>query len=311
MRHLRILGLCLLAASAVGVFTAGTASAALPEWGKCVKVPFEVNGKVKTKGKFANSNCTEAQAGGEYEFLKGTSGISNAEFTARQTSEKAELETAQGIGVTCDGTEAHGSLAGTKEVVGVEVTFTGCELGALNFSCEGSFESFERGKQYGYEFTEGEIITRGLKGRLGYISGKGTSEPKVGLELAPEEKGGLFAEFGCGARDQFGQNPVLVVRVGSKEKKGSGDSIISPINPVNTMGTALEQTYASQEVTNENGERERVRGHQEPEKFETGPKDTLESEASDAYGTLGWTAASQIETLSTSLNSGEELEIKA
>jgi hypothetical protein len=310
VRQVRMLGLCLVAVCAIAALASASASAALPEWGKCVKVPVEVKGKVKTKGKYTNANCTEKGAG-EYEFLKGTEGTAATEFTASQTSEKAELETSQGIAVTCESTVAHGFITGTKEVSSVQVTFTGCELGVLNFSCEGSFESFQRGKQFGFEYKEGEIFTRGLKGSLGYIAGKGTSEPEVGLALVPEEKGGLFAEFGCGAKDQFGQNPVLIIRVGAKEKNGGGDSIISPISPVNTMGTVLTQTYSEKEVENENGELHREQGHQNPESFEGKKRDVLESEASDAFGTLGWAQAGQVETLNTSLNSGEELEIKA
>ncbi len=306
MRYVRMLGLGLIAALALCAVASASASAKLPEWGKCVKVPVEANGKLISKGKYANSNCTEKLKGGEYEWLKGTTNTADTEFTAVQTSEKAELETTEGIKVECTSTVAHGSLSGTKEVSGVGVTFEGCKLPLLSFTCEGFFEEQYPNK---YIYKEGEIITRGLRGVLGYVSGKGSTEPSVGLALLPEEKNGLFAEFVCGTENSG--VGVLVVRVGAKEKKGGGDSIISPIGPVNTMGTVLTQTYAEKTITNEAGETEVERGHQNPESFENGKKDVLESETGDGFGTLGWAQSGQIETLNTSLNSGEELEIKA
>jgi hypothetical protein len=312
MKRIWILGLSLAVAAAFGAIIVASASAALPEWGKCEQVPVVIKGKTHAKGKYGNANCTEP--GTEYEFIKGEEAVPGGlGFTAVQTSEKAELETAQGIAVTCESTEAHGYIHGTKEVSDVEVTFKGCELGLLNFTCESVFESNENPEEeFGFFYHEGEIATRELKGKLVYDSGKGTESPQVGLELLPAEKGGLFAEFLCGARPQKGQNPVLIIRVGAKERKGGGDSIISPISPVNTMGTKLVQDYSEQEVENpETGEFTRVQGHQNPESAENGRKDVLESEASDGFGTLGWSQAGQVETLETSLNSGEELEIKA
>jgi hypothetical protein len=305
VRYVRTLGVCLIAVCAITALSSASASAALPEWGKCVKVPVEVKGKVKTKGKYADPNCTE-KTGGEYEFLKGTEGTAATAFTARQTSEKAELETSQGVSVECTSTVATGNISGTKEVSSVEVTFEGCRLPLLTFTCESYFEEQYPNK---YIYNEGEIVTRGLKGFLGYISGEGMESPSVGLALVPEEKHGLFAEFVCGS-EKSGVG-VLVIRVGAKEKKGGGDSIISPIEPVNEMGTVLTQTYSEKEIENGSGELERERGHQNPENFEGKKKDVLESEASDGFGTLGWAQAGQIETLETSLNSGEELEIKA
>jgi hypothetical protein len=309
MKRIRILGLSFVAAIAVGAVMSASASAALPEWGKCVKTPVEVNGKLRTTGKYADANCTQKleKATGEYEFLKGTSGVANLQFTAVQTTEKAVLQTAQGIAVECTSTVAKGSLSGTKEVSGVEVTFKGCKLPLLSFTCEGFFEQEYPNK---FVYKEGEIVTRGLKGTLGYISGKGGPSPSVGLSLTPAEKQGLFAEFVCGTENSG--VGIVVVRVGAKERKGGGDSIISPITPVNQMGTVLTQTYSEKQIENpETHELETEQGHQEPENFEGKGKDVLESEASTAFGTLGWSQAGQVETLQTTLNSGEELEVKA
>ena len=148
-----------------------------------------------------------------------------------------------------------------------------------------------------------------MKGKLGYISGKGTAAPVVGLSLEPEQKKGIFAFFGCGPEAR----PVLFSIVGERPKKpNGGDSIISPISPVNTMARETTQVY--REKTKENPETHEIeseRGVQEPASFENGKPAFLETEVQDGQGELPWAASSQQETAVTTLDSGEELEIKA
>ena len=110
------------------------------------------------------------------------------------------------------------------------------------------------------ESKEGEIVTRRLKGRLGFISGKGEESPKVGLALEPEEKKGLFAQFMCAER-------FLVIRVGVFPGGKGGDSIISPITPVNRMAVKNTQTYKQAETEVEPGKFEPEPGIQEPDPF--------------------------------------------
>jgi hypothetical protein len=311
VRHVRIMAVCVAAVCAICALAAANASAALPEWGKCVKVPVTIKGKEHTKGKYANSNCTEAQAGGEYEFLKGTSELPSREFTNTMTSEKATLETSFGINVNCTGETATGELSGTKEVSNVRVTFTGCEASLGNFICENTYAEDEAG-EFHFHYIAGEIRTFGLKGKLVYISGAGTSNPVVGLQLEPAEKHGWFAFFGCGPG---GEHPLPAIKsiVGQKpEGAKGGDKVVSPITPLNTMGTQTTQVYKSAVHTNpETGEIE-DRGVQEPSEINGKPAHLetqlfFEGEA----GRSEWGKASQEETAVTKLNSGEELEIKA
>ena len=320
MRHVRMLGLCLVAAFAVGALAASSSSAALPEWGKCVKLPAIIKGVEKKagKGKFANSNCTEplATATGEFEFVKGSSGIANTEFTNNMTTPEAVLEISVGIQVRCTGQTATGKISGTKEVSDVEVTFTGCTAPALNFSCENQFinESTEEHPNT-FKYITGEIKTRRLKGKLGYIAGKGTATPAVGLSLEPEEKKGLFAFFGCGSHEAGNPNPVPLIfsQVGQKPSgKNGGDSVISPISPVNKMGTETVQEYKEKRVENpETKELEVVKGVQEPTSFEGGKPDFLETQLILGEASIEWLQSGQEETAITKLTSGEELEIKA
>jgi hypothetical protein len=310
VRHVRIATVCLVAACATCALAAANASAALPEWGKCVKLPATIKGKERKagKGKFANSNCTEATTSGEYEFEKGTEGIADTEFTNTLTTPDAVLEEASGLQVICTAETATGSLSGTKEVSGVVVRFKGCALnGSAELPCENAFKS-----EAPLEYIDGEIFTHSLKGKLGYISGKGTAAPVVGLSLEPERKkenkDEPFAFFGCLSP------PILWNEVGANLKVHSngGDSIISPISPVNTMGTETTQVYRDKTKENsETHEIENEKGIQEPTSFEDGKPDYLETRTEDGYGELAWTQSSQIETAVTKLNSGEELEIKA
>jgi hypothetical protein len=283
MRHLRVVGLSLTALAMSAVIVA-SASAALPEWGKCVKL---------AKGKFANAACTgEKVKNGGFEWDKGTAAINKKAFTS--SGGEAELRTTQGVATDCASETTTGELTGSKEVGNVEVTFQGCQANLLGFVCTGG--EFEEGT-----FTQkpGEIKTRTLKGTLGYIEGKGTTSPVVGISLTPEIKNKPFAQFICGG--------ILVVRVGAKPKKGGGDSIISPITPINQMGSTAIQAYTQQQECNEEGCQ--ATGVQIPTSFEGGKSDILETEISDNFGEIEWAQSGQ--TLTTTNTLEEEVEIKA
>jgi hypothetical protein len=289
MRHLRVVRLSLLAALVAGAVASTSASAALPEWGKCVKL---------AKGKYANAECTGPKAkNGGYEWDRGTTDIEKTGFTS--SGGPAELRTTSGIATDCTSETTHGELSGFKEVSGVEVTFQGCHANLLGLVCTGG-EIEEEQTEEGYlKEKPGEIKTRELKGKLGYIEGKGSADPVVGISLTPESKKGLFAEFICGG--------TLTVRVGEKPKKGGGDSIISPITPVNQMGSTAVQAYTQKQECFEevcNGT-----GIQIPESFEGGKPDILETEISDNFGEIEWAQSAQ--TLTTTNTLEEEVEIKA
>jgi hypothetical protein len=317
-----MLTVCIVAAFAVGAIAATSASATLPEWGKCVKLPATIKGKERKAGtgKFSNSNCTIATTGGEFEFVHGTSELPNTAFTNTMTSHEALLELSDGINVKCTSQVATGNLSGTKEVSNVEVTFKGCITNFANLACENFFKFENVEEKIKTEYTEGEILTRRLKGHLGYISGKGTATPVVGLELEPEQKHNLFAFFGCGQKSHAAGGagtesavPIIFSQVGEKPTgTNGGDSIISPISPVNTMGKETTQTYKEKKKENpETHEIEAEKGVQEPQAFEGGKPDFLETQLLDVFGEITWQPSAQEETAATKLNSEEELEIKA
>ncbi len=305
MRHVRMLGLCLIAVCAV-VAVAATSASALPEWGQCY---------AKEGGKYANSNCTsKAKKGaGTFEWRKGSQvspsqkkfegggglGILSAEYhycepgEVRQphcnAGEQENLFLGEPISVECESEVNHGEASGSKGVANISVIFRGCKLlGAV--PCSNTE-------------VEGEIQTNTLKGELGYIN-KTTKD--VGVLLEPTAKHGRFAQFTC-----IGGSITTVVGVGnakegavySPEKTGGYDGIISPITPVNEMNTEFTQVY----TVNENHENV-------PSSFEGKHIDLLESfvfSSERPYETTKWSKAGESITNVNKQISGEPVEIKA
>ena len=188
MRHVRMLGLCLVAVFAIAAVAATAASASSPEWGQCY---------AKAGGKYANSNCTQKakKGAGTYEWRKGTeltnTGFSGAGGTGilistfelcepgatrgpKTCAERGDETTEFGpISVECTSERSHGETSGKSDVKGITVEFDGCvALGSI--PCSNTTN-------------EGEIITNELKGELGYIN-KGAKE--VGIRLTPNAKNG-------------------------------------------------------------------------------------------------------------------------
>jgi len=260
VRHVRMLGLCLVAAFAVAAIAATSASA-LPEWGKC---------EAKAGGKYSDANCTvkAAKGTGSFEWKKGkelapvrfsgenvgSGGVLNTELKFCEGSEKiqetripkgkcveqgGEITDALGenIAVECGSEHNTGEAVGTNGVNNVSVVFRGCKVFGTA-PCSNGPE-------------EGEIRVNPLKGKLGYIN---KAEHKVGVLLEPAKKHGEFAKFDCaGILD-------TVVGVGNTkegawyepEKTGGYDGIISPITPVNTMTSKYTQVYTGNPGTHEN-----------------------------------------------------------
>ncbi len=252
MRHVRMLGLCLVAVLAIAA-VAATSAMALPEWGKC---------EAKAGGKYSDANCTvKAKKGaGSFEWRKGkelgsvkfsganvgSGGVltstleqcenKNGEYHRVPRSEcVGEIQTLKAA-IECESETNSGETFGTNEVRNVLVTFRGCKLFGST-PCENGN-------------VEGEIQVNPLKGALGYIN---KAEKKVGLVLEPTTKHGLFANFRC-------YHLGVAVGVGSAaegafykpEKTGGYDGIISPITPVNAMTSSYTQTYTVNPETNEN-----------------------------------------------------------
>jgi hypothetical protein len=308
MRHLRMVGLALVAVLAMAAVVATSASA-LPEFGKCVV-------QAKHEGKYTNSNCTvkakvvNTKPTGEFEFIKATA-LPNKSFTGAggagilnviarfceggkgNSSERTAACEAKGweeaaIAVECTSETAHGEVLGTKEVTNIAVKFTGCKLFG-SIPCSNARVE--------------EINTHVLKGKLGYIN---KAKHEVGIDLNPKVAKGEFARFDCSG------DVAVVVGVDPKltgesapvyPPNGGGDGIISPIEPVNTMTTKYTQTYTTTALD------ENI-----PNKFEGKPLQVLEAYGYSPENPVNsqlWSKAGEVITnVNTLQPAGEEGEIK-
>lgn len=297
MRHVRMLGFCLVAALALAAYAVSSASAANPEWGRC---------EAKAGGKYEDSNCTVKAKGKtgkhEYEWKKGSelpnipftsenkeagrggvltglyrycanpeTGVSEGRITRAACAAKGDEESHNNLpSVECERETATGEESGKDKVVNVHVTFTGC--GAINKALPCKSEGA----------ASGEIKTTELQGKLGWIS---KSSNEVGVMLEPAKKHGLFAAFTCvvigvevgvgnkkeGAEyTTSGCSGICPGTTPAEEKDGGYDEIISPITPVNQMSSSFEQVYTVNPTTYKN----------EPAEFEGKHISLLEDSAS-------------------------------
>jgi hypothetical protein len=344
VRHVRMLGLCLVAVLAVAAVAASGAVAG-PQWVKCELVGPGHN--------YNGPNCTKAEKAkpkgtGEYELYKapeveakrvaegkspgipftgenvGSGGLLYAELafcTDRNTHQAlargpmtrsaCEAEGGyrefQGSGplIQCAGENSSGEASGKNDVTGVHVTFTGCNLLGV-IPCENA----------GPE----EIKTNELKGKLGYIS---KANHEAGVLLEPAVKHGDFADFECPelpleVRVGVGNKKVGAAHTSSgcdqecpgatpeEEKHGGYDGVVSPIKPVNQMTSTFTQEYKVEEIGGgENtGCPENI-----PNGFEGKHIDLLETQQANFNASSMWACAGEE---ITNVNTPEEAgEIKA
>jgi alpha-tubulin suppressor-like RCC1 family protein len=145
-----------------------------PEFGRCV------GGGNRFSGTYATSACDSTPTGGGYNW---TPGVVRTGFTT--TGGKTTLETLTKTKIICSQERSRGHYEGTKEVNGVVITLTGCELAAKKCSSTGG--------------AEGEVVTDVLEGALGWETKTAElTTRKVALDLAPIGKTGPVAGFTCG-----------------------------------------------------------------------------------------------------------------
>ena len=177
MRSIRIAGLGLVAACALSVLAAASASASAPEYGRCLKQNTGV-GK-----QFSDSKCTkEVEKGSSKDKYEWSPGAGKAKFTT--TGGVGVLTTVGGSGVECKAESSNGEFVpgNNKEEAGVVVKFTGCV--SLNQPCTSPGAK------------AGELMTNELEGIVGW---ENKASKKTDLELFPAKSvaSGLFIEFSC------------------------------------------------------------------------------------------------------------------
>jgi hypothetical protein len=141
-----------LAAASV---TAIQAENALPEIGRCFKVPSEKVGKeVSYHGGYVDSGCVEKNEGhfGKFEWLPGP-GAGN-KFTG--SGKAVTLETTGKAQIKCLNSQSSGEYTGTKTAT-VALKLTGCKLASGGAACQSAGAS------------AGEVTTGSLQAQLGFI----------------------------------------------------------------------------------------------------------------------------------------------
>jgi len=274
MRGIRIALIGVLAVVASSAIATTSASAALPELGRCVKVG--------TGGAYKYKTCVvTAPAGqGAFEWQPGPG--AKPKFEASLIAE-ATLETVGKKKIGCGPSEIVGKWLDGKKA-SVELFFRGCQEVASKKTCT----TPEIGSQ-----KESEIKTlEPLEGEIGFISGKGGTKPKVGIDLKSKSAAPMLT-FTCGGppAEPLGE-PV------SWTVEGSVIGELKPINKMTTEGKAIFRAVAGKQV---------------PEKFEEGVTDVPIAK----YGTplpstteeAGITMREERKTIVT--ESVEPLEIKA
>jgi hypothetical protein len=183
---------CLAATIGVAALAAG-ASAAAPEFGRCV---------ARAGGRYANSGCTQVSAGvGKFEWEPGP-GPKNGFTDVLKPGTRATLKTEGGGVVTCTGETGGGEIANAKELAGAAFKFTGCE--SLAAPCESAGA------------TQGEIITNTLSGVIEGVAANG----KVVERL--QSPGGILAEFECsGAVVQLRGSTVHTLKTNKRLRKAT------------------------------------------------------------------------------------------
>jgi hypothetical protein len=161
-------------ACALSAIASTSASAAAPEFGRCLKA--EKVGKTYTGG-FTDSKCTKKSetSTGKYNWTPGA-------VKKLQTSVggKGLLEEVGKNAVGCDSESSTGEFAGTKEVKNVVVTFKGCKAPPFVCTSEGH--------------PAGELQTNTLEGRVVW---ENESAKKAALLLFPVKGQEQFIEFNC------------------------------------------------------------------------------------------------------------------
>jgi hypothetical protein len=255
VRHVRMLGLCLVAALALGAYAVSSASAL--EWGKCEFVGPGGNYNESSPGS-GTSNCSKSEKAkpkgtGEYEWRKATEVAENRVVEGKTANVPFSGESVGGGGVLatsdreCNLTPRTLVLL-TREKCAEETE--GEEFHEVDFSSGTTGVYVECSKENNTGETEGknkvanvhvvftgclalgqipcesagrapgEIETNELKGKLGWIN---KANKEVGVVLEPAQHHGTFAEFECSG--------YLEIFVGVGNKKQGANYVIGEKYP--------------------------------------------------------------------------------
>jgi hypothetical protein len=211
MRLIRMVGACLVAALALSVAAVASASAALPELGRCVAV-------TPGTGEFKGEHCNLPLPGtGNHDWLPGPGAKNKFEGTGPGTT----LATPK-LKVVCSASLIQGGeYTGAKTATGT-LLLKGCINAASHKTCQSN------------PVKPGEIETSmPVEAELGFI--KAGEKAQVGLDLKKGSNAPSFDTFNCG-------NPNTVPPENELLSTVEG-SVIGRILPVNHMVSEFKLTF--------------------------------------------------------------------
>jgi hypothetical protein len=274
MKRILMMAGCLLACGASLGAVAGSASAALPEFGRCVEV-------AKT-GQYKGAKCVGVVAShkGGYEWMPGPGAAKKFTLSIGQVHLKGSG--AEPLDITCEFGEGEGEYTGPKEFTVPKWHVSDCRLPKKT-------EAEPLLKTWCQSVTNnrGEITGQELVGEPGYI----LTPTQVGVDLKPKS-GSALATFECGGASEA---PV---------ERGTGlgtlveveGSIIGRVKKINVM---TEENFVLFKVS-------KTTGAQVPESFEGGEKDTLITNVGLSKTSQASTLAGEVEVFNE-----EAMELKA
>jgi hypothetical protein len=233
---MRMVGACLVMMIVVVAAMAGSASARLPEWGKC-------EASATHEGKYADAGCTQpvkkvyGKYAGDYEWsplVEGTSGNAGAHLAVPRRSHVVQapvsIELKDGYSITCSTglfPETEVPLRDATSTAAPDFAYGGCinsegqecvTTGAAN---EGEIND-ENAWRKGFEKEPGSWT-----GKTAFIEGKRGATPAAGIVYKTEEpRGRFFQQIVC-----EGEAVHAFVIGGDKR----GEELTTEIQPVNTM----------------------------------------------------------------------------
>jgi hypothetical protein len=263
MRLIKMTAPCLLVALALGMLAAAQASAKVPEWGKCEAVA--------SGGHYTDSACTvkARKHGGVYQGGYEWAQLGEAVAEPISLAGTLTFETAAGAKIECAtmGRESNVLLEGPSQTKTALWELFGCHSEGEGAGHECTNTEFA-GKvstdfSWGEREYEGTGFFHGWKGQLGFVEGKGTASPVIGLAFTPNNNSRAFEEAVGERTERFIDPPIVcesaigTVWIGG-DREGN-NSVISQIAPVDQMTGEFTQTYTTS-----------APGMQSPERFEGG-----------------------------------------
>lgn len=211
--------LAALGAAVVVSAVLAASAAAMPEWGHCEE---------QAGGKYTDAGCTvraHPRSGGHYEWrLNG--------FEVQGEFGPMTFQTPAGNDWQCSGGNIAFGVLPPGEGSATQVILTGCE--SEGKECQSAF-----GNSPGEISNTAQLFGgKDILDKLGFLAGKGTGSPTVGLGLTSSEREGIFFTAGC-------EGGIGTIWVGG-EKKG-GNTVIGQISPVNQVAESFTLSFAASE----------------------------------------------------------------